>query len=107
MYVCVLRVGVGKAPQKRKEGRCVHACCVASVIPDSTLPYGLPQVLNSKDPACSSQATGDTGSNPGSGRSPGEGNGYPLQYSCLENPMDRVAWRATAHGFTKSWTLLN
>ena len=40
----------------------------------------------------------DTGSVPGLGRSPGEGNGYPLQYSCLENPMDRGAWWATVHG---------
>ena len=38
---------------------------------------------------------------PGSGRSPGEGNGNPLQYSCLENPVDRGAWRATVHGVTK------
>ena len=44
---------------------------------------------------------GDTGSIPGSGRSPGEGNGNPLQNSCLENPMDRGAWRATVHGVTK------
>ena len=44
---------------------------------------------------------GDVGSNPGSGRSPGEGNGIPLQYSCLGNPMDRGAWRATVHGVTK------
>ena len=43
---------------------------------------------------------GDAGSIPGSGRSPGEGNGNPLQYSCLENPMDR-AWQATVHGVTK------
>ena len=48
--------------------------------------------------------TGDPGSFPGSARSPGEGNGYPLQYSCLENPMDRGAWRATVRGVTKSWT---
>ena len=45
---------------------------------------------------------GDAGSIPGSGRSPGEGNGNPLQYSCLENPMDRGAWRATVHGVSKS-----
>ena len=44
---------------------------------------------------------------PGSGRSPGEGNGHPLQSSCLENPMDRGAWRATVHGVAKSWTRLN
>ena len=47
---------------------------------------------------------GDTVSIPGSGRSPGEGNGNPLQYSCLENPMGREAWWATVHGVTKSWT---
>ena len=51
--------------------------------------------------------TGDTrdeGSIPGSGRSPGEENGNPLQYSCLENPMDKVAWWATVHRVTKSRT---
>ena len=41
---------------------------------------------------------------PGSGRSPGGGNGNPLQYSCLENPMDGGAWQATVHEATKSWT---
>ena len=46
----------------------------------------------------------DTGLNPGSGRSPGEGNGNPLQYSCLGNPMDRRALWATVHGVEKSWT---
>ena len=45
----------------------------------------------------------DSGSVPGLGRSPGGGNGNPLQYSCLENPMDRGAWRATVHGVAKSW----
>ena len=44
----------------------------------------------------------DPGSIPGSGRSSGEENGYPLQYSCLENSMDKGAWRATVHGVTKS-----
>ena len=48
----------------------------------------------------------DTGSVPGLGRSPGEGNGYLLQYSCLENPMDRGAWWATVHRVAKSWTRL-
>ena len=46
------------------------------------------------------------GSIPGSGRSPGGGYGNPLQYSCLENSMDRGAWRATIHGVPKGWTLL-
>ena len=47
---------------------------------------------------------GDTGLIPGLGRSPGEGNGNPLQYSCLENPMGRGAWRATVHRVAKSRT---
>ena len=50
---------------------------------------------------------GDTGLIPGLGRSPGEGNSNPLQYSCLENPMDRGTWKATVHGVTKSWTWLS
>ena len=50
---------------------------------------------------------GDLGLTPGSGRSSGEGNGNPLQYSCLENPMDRGAWRASVQGITKSWTQLS
>ena len=45
---------------------------------------------------------GDAGWIPGSGRSPGGGHGNPLQYSCLENPMDRGAWRATVHGVAES-----
>ena len=47
---------------------------------------------------------GDLGLIPGLGRFPGEGNGNPLQYSCLENPMDGGAWQATAHGVAKSQT---
>ena len=50
---------------------------------------------------------GDLGSTPGSGRFPGEGNGTPLQYSCLENPIDGGAWWATVHGVTKSQTRLS
>ena len=50
---------------------------------------------------------GDPGPIPGSGRSPGEGYGNPLQYSCLENPMDGGAWWATVHGVTKSQTRLS
>ena len=48
----------------------------------------------------------DLGSIPGLGRSPEEGHGYRLQYSCLENPIDRGAWRVTVHGVAKSWTRL-
>ena len=50
---------------------------------------------------------GDLGSSPGLGRSPGEGNSNPLQYCCLENPMDRGAWYATVYGVAKSWTQLS
>ena len=50
---------------------------------------------------------GNTGLSPGSGRSPGGGSGNPLQYSCLENPMDRGAWQVTALGVTKSGTQLS
>ena len=52
----------------------------------------------------SAYSAGDPGLIPGLGRSPGEGNGNPRHYSCLENPMDRGAWRATVHGVTKSQT---
>ena len=48
-----------------------------------------------------SASAGDAGSIPGLGRTPGEGEGYPLQYSCVENPMDRGAWNVTLHGVTK------
>ena len=55
----------------------------------------------------SARNVGDLGSIPGLGKSPGEGNGHPLQYSCLENPMDRGAWWATVHGVAKSQTRLS
>ena len=55
-----------------------------------------------KGPTCSAGAAEDEGLIPGLGRSPGGGHSNPLQYSCLENPMDRGAWRATVHGVAKS-----
>ena len=64
---------------------------------------GLPGSSDGKESACNA---GDPGSYPGSERSPGEGSCNPLQYSCLENSMDREAWWATAHGITKSQTWL-
>ena len=60
--------------------------------------WGFPGGSEVKASACNA---GDLGSIPGSGRSPGEGNGNPLQYFCLENPMDRGAWWATVHGVTR------
>ena len=61
--------------------------------------YGLPSGSTVKKPPANA---GDVGLIPGSGKSPGEGNGNPLQYSCLENPLDRGTWWAMVHGVTKS-----
>ena len=63
--------------------------------------------LSSSDGKASAYNEGDPGLIPGLGRSPGEGNGSPLQYSCLENPMGGGDWRATVHGVTKSRTRLS
>ena len=63
--------------------------------------YGLPQWLSSKESACNAGAAGAVGLITGSGRSPGGGHGNPLQYSFLENCMDRGAWQATVHRVTK------
>ena len=65
---------------------------------------GLPHSPDGKAPACNA---GDLGSISALGRSPGEGNDDPLQYPCLENSMDRGAWRATVHGVANSWTWLS
>ena len=62
--------------------------------------------LSGKESAFNAEDTGDLGSILGLGRSLGGGNGNPLQYSCLKNPMDRGAWRATVHGVAKSQTKL-
>ena len=76
----------------------IFRCCFCS--------GGLAQWLSGKESTCNAGDTGDVGSLPGLEGSPGGGNGNPLQYSCLENPMDRGAWRATVHGVAKSWTWL-
>ena len=60
-----------------------------------------------KNSSANAGDVGDAGSFPGLGRSPGEGNGNPLQYCCLESPMDGGAWQATVHGVTKSQTQLS
>ena len=59
---------------------------------------GFPGGASGKESTCNA---GDASLIPGSGRAPGGGNGYPLQYSCLENPMDRGAWRVTVHRVTE------
>ena len=66
--------------------------------------WGFPGGSDGKEASCNA---GDLGSIPGLGRSPGEGKGNPLQYSCLENPIDRGAWRATVHGAAESRTRLS
>ena len=60
--------------------------------------------LSGKESACN---PGDTGFIPGSGRFPGEGNGNPFQYSCLENPKDRGSWRAKVHRVAETWARLS
>ena len=67
---------------------------------------GFPDGLAGKESACNAGDVGNVGVIPGSKRSPGEGHSNSLQYSCLENPMDRGAWWATVQGFTKSQTCL-
>ena len=67
-------------------------------------PLGFPSDSVVKESACNAEASGLI---PGWGRSPGDGNGNPLQYSCLGNPMDRAAWWATGHGVLKSQTQLS
>ena len=77
---------------------CVCVCvCVCVYI------YWLPWWISGKESACNAQ---DPGSIPGSGRSSGEGNGYPLQYSHLENSMDRGVWWSAVHEVAKSQTRL-
>jgi len=70
----------------------------------TSMRYYYPSGSDSKECACSAR---DLGSIPGLERSPGEGSVYPLQYFCLENPMNRRAWRFIVHGVAKSWTPLS
>ena len=85
-----------------EKGMATHSSILASPAPHTKkglkVILGFPGGSEVKASACNA---GDPGSIPGSGRSPGEGNGNPLQYSCLENPMDRGAWWATVHGFAE------
>ena len=86
---------------KRYRGGCKESDVTERLSPQCT---GFPGGSAGKGPACSA---GDLSSIPGLGRSPGGWHGHSLQYSCLENPMDRRAWRATVHGVAKSWTRLS
>ena len=80
------------------------SCAFWGFLEASTVIQGFPWGSDGKESTCNA---GYPGSIPGSGRSPGEGNGYPLQYSCLGNPMDRGAWWAIVHGVAKSQTRLS
>ena len=84
----------------------VHGVTKSQTQQHTCLPshQGFPSASNSKE---STSNMGDTGLIPGSGRSPGGGNGNPLQYSHLGNPMDRESWQTKVPGVTKSWTQLN
>ena len=113
---CGLIPGSGRSLE---EGTATHSRILAWRIPWTEEPGGLqstsshrvrhdlitkhsfPHSSVGKESACNS---GDPGLIPGSGRSPGEGNGNPFQYSYLENPMDRGAWQATVHGVAESDT---
>ena len=68
---------------------------------------GFPGGARIKNPPANAGDIRDVGSIPGSGRSPGEANGNPVQYSCLENRMDRGAWQAAVHGLEKRWPRLS
>ena len=81
-----------------EEDMATHSIILAWRIP---VEKGFPGTSDGKESACN---VGDPGSVPGYRRSLGEGNGNLLQYSCLENPMDRGAWQAKIHGVTKSQT---
>ena len=94
MYMCSLR-------ERKIQCLISPPCCY--IFPSISLYYGFPSSSNGKVSVCN---IGNLGSIPGLGRSPGEGNGSPLQCSCLENPMDGEAWQTTVHGVTKSWTRL-
>ena len=96
----------GTCPFKFTFGIFTKQTSVSRILSTYILRMGLPLWLSGKESVSSSRATGDLGLIPGSGRSPGGGHNNPLQYSYLENPMDRGAWRATVNGVAKSWTRL-
>ena len=93
-------VETAKDTQHKQETRVVHEQYASDGISYRPVQVG----LEVKNPPANEGDVRNVGSISGLGRSPGEGNGNPFQYSCLENPMDRGAWRATVHGVTKSQT---
>ena len=86
---------------------CLQSFPASGSFPVSQLFTSGEDFLGGSDSKASVYNVGDLGLIPGLGRSSGEGNGNPLQYSCLENPMDGEAWYAIVHGVAKSWTRLS
>ena len=84
------------------KSRCSELSYLTTLIAYPHYPVNLPGSSEVKNLPANAGDAGDLGLIPGSGRSPGEGNGNPLQYSCRENPMDRGAWWATVHGVAES-----
>ena len=80
-------------------------CCALETNIISYVNFGPPPCFSSKESSCNAGAAGGMGWTPGLGRSPGGGHGNPLQYSCLQIPMDRGAWQAS-HAVANSWTWL-
>ena len=90
-----------------KEGGLLQIDCIDDpnyFSPCTYVLWGLPQWLSNKESTCNAGSKSDVGSIPGSERPPGGGHDNPLQYSCLENPMDRGAWWATVHEVANSRT---
>ena len=97
--------GVGQYPYNRHSISLIRTFLLfTGLIKGHFLPFIVQVALMIKNPPANAGSTRDVGSVPGLGRSPGEGHGNPLQYSCLENPMDRGAWWATVHRTEKSQT---
>ena len=92
-------LGTGHVVMKRCSPCCHKVCFLDILFQFLWSIKGFPGGSEVKASACN---VGDLGSIPGLGRSPGEGNGNPVQYSCLENPVDGGAWWATVHGVAKS-----
>ena len=112
-YTCAIHCFWGKKSEVRnlklETGFWVPVTMWSLYLPVENLPekkssQGFLGGWDDKESACKA---GDLGSIPGWGRSPGEGNGNPLHYSCLGNSVDREAWQATVHGEAKSWTWLS
>jgi len=110
-FVCAINTATPspQGPDMDMPSHVIMSVCLLHLIvglqgSHQTLNACFPGGSDGKESACNA---GDPDSIPGSGRSPGEGNGYPLQYSCLKNPTDRGAWRATVHRVAKSQTQLS